>query len=60
MLKCRICGKQFKNKRALEKHFDCEHSLTAQVKIKKLQEKINIIKDKIAAMKKEIKESEYD
>lgn len=60
MLKCAICGKRFKNKKALEKHFYYEHSATMQGKRDRLQEKINIIKDKIAILKKEIKENEYD
>ena len=60
MLKCRICGRQFKNKKALDKHFYYEHSATMQEKRDRLQEKVNIIKDKIAMLKKEIKENEYD
>ena len=60
MLKCAICGKRFKNKKAIEKHFFIEHSATMQGERKRLQEKLNTVKDKIAAMKKEIKESEYD
>ena len=60
MLKCAICGKRFKNKKAIEKHFYLEHSSIMQSEREKLQEKIDIIKNKIAIMKKEIKKNEYD
>ena len=60
MLKCATCGKRFKNKKALEKHFLFEHSSIMQGERDRLQGKLNIVKDKIATIKKEIKESEYD
>ena len=60
MLKCAICGKQFKNKKAIEKHFYLEHSAITQSERERLQKKIDIIKNKITKMKKEINENEYD
>ena len=30
MFKCGICGKNFKNKKTIEKHFYCEHSSIIQ------------------------------